>query len=311
MMTAFSSLLTVFLVIAVGAALKASGVIDRAGWAGFEKVTYFVLIPAMLMTTLALADFSSAPLFAMGTTLVLAILAMGLLILALRPLLMRHEAIDGPAFTSIFQGATRWNSFVALALATNLYGKTGATLAAVAIAAMIPLLNLMAVSVLQRYGAGGQTSLRTIIVTILKNPFVWSCLLGIALEPLMRFVPAPLTQASAMIGQASLAAGLLAAGAGHDLSAVKWPGTAHLVSGIAKLVLLPLTAVAIAMMFGLSGAPLGVIVVSTSVPTASASYILARQLGGDSILMAEILTLQTLAALITLPVLCASFAPFM
>jgi predicted permease len=43
-----------------------------------------------------------------------------------------------------------------------------------------------------------------------------------------------------------------------------------------------------------------------AVPTASASYILARQLGGNATLMAEILTLQTLAGMATIPVLLAS-----
>jgi predicted permease len=43
-----------------------------------------------------------------------------------------------------------------------------------------------------------------------------------------------------------------------------------------------------------------------AVPTASASYILAKQLGGNAVLMAEILTLQTLAAMVSMPVILAS-----
>ncbi|MBM3637417.1 MAG: AEC family transporter, partial [Alphaproteobacteria bacterium] len=39
----------------------------------------------------------------------------------------------------------------------------------------------------------------------------------------------------------------------------------------------------------------------------SASYILARQLGGNATLMAEILTLQTLCAMITIPLLYSAF----
>jgi predicted permease len=38
-------------------------------------------------------------------------------------------------------------------------------------------------------------------------------------------------------------------------------------------------------------------------PTSAASYILARQLGGDAPLMAGIITVQTALAMITLPVL--------
>jgi predicted permease len=46
-------------------------------------------------------------------------------------------------------------------------------------------------------------------------------------------------------------------------------------------------------------------VIAASVPTASAAYVLARQLGGDAPLMAEILTLQTLLAMITMPLMVA------
>ena len=53
----------------------------------------------------------------------LAVITMSALCLALRPLLARR-ALDGPAFTSLFQGATRWQTFVALPLAANLYRRS-------------------------------------------------------------------------------------------------------------------------------------------------------------------------------------------
>jgi hypothetical protein len=43
-------------------------------------------------------------------------------------------------------------------------------------------------------------------------------------------------------------------------------------------------------------------VIAAAVPTATAAYFLARDMGGDAPLMAEITTLQTVLALATLPV---------
>ena len=45
-----------------------------------------------------------------------------------------------------------------------------------------------------------------------------------------------------------------------------------------------------------------------SVPGASSSYILARQLGGDAPLMANITTAQTLAAMLTMPLILWVFS---
>ncbi len=53
----------------------------------------------------------------MGLSLIAAILAMTVILLVLRPVLAGSLGMDGPAFTSVFQGATRWNSFVAIATA--------------------------------------------------------------------------------------------------------------------------------------------------------------------------------------------------
>jgi hypothetical protein len=65
---------------------------------------------------------------------------MSLLCLGLRPGLSRF-AVDGPAFTSIFQGATRWQTYVALAVSGNLHGEIGLALASVAMVAIIPLVT--------------------------------------------------------------------------------------------------------------------------------------------------------------------------
>ena len=76
---------------------------------------------------------------------------MAALVLALRPVLDAPVGIDGPSFTSIFQGATRWNTFVGLSVAGSLFGQRGIALIAVAIAAMVPLLNLLAFYVFIRF----------------------------------------------------------------------------------------------------------------------------------------------------------------
>ena len=47
-------------------------------------------------------------------------------------------------------------------------------------------------------------------------------------------------------------------------------------------------------MFGLSGDMLAIAVIFGAMPTAVNGYILARELGGDTSLMASIITLQTL-----------------
>jgi len=121
-------------------------------WHGLERLTYYVLFPMLLIQTLVKADLSKVPVAGVGGALLISALAMSLLCLGLRPLLARMD-IDGPAFTSIFQGATRWQTYVALAVSGNLYGDTGLALASVAMVAIIPLVNVFSVAVLAHYAS--------------------------------------------------------------------------------------------------------------------------------------------------------------
>src|SRR5207244_10352236 len=103
------------------------------------------------------ADLSNVPVAGVGGALLLSALAMSLLCLALWPMFSRLN-IDGPAFTSILQGATRWQTYVALAVSGNLYGANGLALASVAMVAIVPLVNVFSVSALAHYASPGKQS---------------------------------------------------------------------------------------------------------------------------------------------------------
>jgi hypothetical protein len=296
-----ASLVPIFLLIVTGWATRVTRTIDEASWAGFEKVTYLILFPALVAETLARADLASVPILPVAASLVGAILAVVGLLLALRRWLERRFAIDGPAFTSVLQGSSRWNTFVALALAAGLYGREGTTLCAVAIATMIPLLNVIAVTALSRFASPRPLSPRQLVRAIVTNPFIWSSVLGIALNLAAPPIPTMVWSWAEILGRAALAAGLLVVGSGLDLSRLRNPGAALVLSTVLKLAVLPVIAALLARLFGVSGTGLAITVLCTAVPTASGSYVLARQMGGDAPLMAEILTVQTLLAMITLP----------
>lgn len=295
------SLIAVFLVIATGWLLKVRNVVSPAHWLGVERLTYQVLFPAVVIHTLATADLRSVPVLAMGGSLVLAILSVGALLLLTRPLLARG-GIDGPAFTSIFQGSVRWNSFVALALGAGLQGRNGTTLMAIAVAAMIPLLNVICVLVLARFASGRPASFGATVRSILYNPFIWSSAVGLVLNQVQWALPSAFTGFLDVLGRASLGIGLLVVGSALDLNRLARPRLAHAVAIGLKLVVMPLTAWLYARWFGVTGPAMTMTIVAGAVPTATAAYFLARDLGGDAPLMAEITTLQTLLALATLPV---------
>jgi malonate transporter len=304
MAVVIAALMPVFLLIVLGFVLKRSLMRPETQWHGLERLTYYVLFPLLLVQTLVKADLTTVPVAGVGGALLLAALLMSLLCLALRPFLARC-AVDGPAFTSIFQGATRWQTYVALAVSGNLYGDTGLALASVAMVAIIPLVNVFSVSVLAHYASPKKQSVRAIVMTVVRNPLIWACAIGLALNVTHIPLPKIWHEVADALGRSSLAIGLLVTGAGLHLEGMFRPSLAASVSLFLKLVLMPLIGVTLALWFGLSGPNLAIVAACSAVPTSSSAYVLARQMGGDAPLLAQIITLQTILAAITMPIAIA------
>jgi predicted permease len=229
---------------------------------------------------------------------------MSLLCLGLRPLLARF-AVDGPAFTSIFQGATRWQTYVALAVSGNLYGDVGLALASVAMVAIIPLVNVTSVSVLAHYASSEKQSVRAIAMTVVRNPLIWACAIGLAINVAHLPLPRIWHEVADALGRSSLGIGLLVTGAGLHLEGMFRPSLAASVAVFLKLILMPVLAVALALWFGVSGSSLAIVTACSAVPASSSAYVLARQMGGDAPLLAQIITLQTILAALTMPIAIA------
>ena len=302
-----TALLPVFLLIVLGFILKRSLLRLETQWHGLERLTYYVLFPVLLVQTLVKADLGTVPVAGVGGALLLSLLLMSLLCLGLQPLLARC-AVDGPAFTSIFQGATRWQTYVALAVSVNLYGDIGLALASVAMVAIIPLVNVFSVSVLAHYASPEKQSVRAILMTVVRNPLIWACAIGLALNILHLPLPRIWHEVADALGRSSLAIGLLVTGAGLQLTGMFRPSLAASVAVLLKLVLMPVLAIALALWFGLSGSNLAIVAVCSAVPASSSAYVLARQMGGDAPLRAQIITLQTILAAITMPIVIALVA---
>jgi malonate transporter and related proteins len=298
-----AALVPVFLLIVMGYGLRRYLLKDDAHWIGLERLVYFVLFPALLIETTARANLANVPVGGVSGALLLAVLTMAAFCLALRPVLQSAAGINGQAFTSVFQGATRWQTFIGLAVANNLYGDAGVALASVAMVAMIPVLNAMNVAVLASFARPQRLAWPQLLLAIAQNPLIWACVVGFALNVSQVAIPQVVHDFADALGRSSLAIGLLVVGAGLRVGQLIRPGVAASVAVFLKLIAMPAIAISYALLFGLSGVNLAVVAVSASVPAASNSYILAKQLGGDAPLIAQILTLQTILAALTMPVI--------
>ena len=299
------ALVPVFLVIALGAALKRVMLTEDSHWIALEKLTYFVLFPSLIIVSIARADLGGIAVVEVSAALFVAIVGLSLALMALRVPLSWALALSSPSYTSLFQGSVRWNSYIALAVSGAVAGAKGLAVAAVGLAVMIPVLNILSVVVLARHGARAGSQAPKLLAQIARNPYVWSCAAGGFLHEINAVIPPVLMTFVDILGRSSLALGLLVVGAGLRIESLHRPRVATLLSCILKLLLLPALAIALGLALGLREVDLLVVAIASSVPSAPNGYVLARQMGGDSALLAEMLTVQILFAAVTMPVVVA------
>lgn len=290
------ALLPIVILIGLGMVLRRRGFLADSFWGQAERLGYFVLLPCLFFDGLAMAQLQSLPVGELALTLILSTILVAALVVTLKPLMR----LDGPAFTSVFQGSVRFNNYVGVTLAAGLFGAKGIALAAICNAAIVPTVNILCVLVFARFGSA-KLSGRGILKQLVTNPLVVASLGGIMFQALGLTIPAGIESAMKALGAASLPLGLLCIGAALEFrSARQWVGPVA-TSSIMKFLAMPLATVTITMLTGLSGAALTTALLFQVLPTASSAYIMARQLGGDAPLMAGITATQTLLALAAIP----------
>ena len=300
MIALIAGVLPVFFLIALGYGLKKSAFLPDATWRPIEKLSINLLYPGFLIPAIWGANLGGGSAGAAAGSAVVAILIVSAATLLAKPLMK----IEGPAYTSVFQGVIRWNSFVFLPVIQASFGEEGLALAAVMIACIIPVTNIACVAVLAKWGAG-QTVVTpfALVKAMLANPILLACLIGLALN----FARVPrlpgISDTLELLGSAALPLGLIIAGAG--LSFAEVARRKFTIAGVSfvKLVLMPPLMWGLCILFGGDHLAQGVAMLCGAAPGAAAAYLLARQMGGDAPLMAGVIALTTVVSAMMIPLL--------
>jgi predicted permease len=300
MLAILSALLPTFALIVVGYVLRERRFLPDSFWPGAEKLTYFITFPALLFSNTAKADLGSLPLLGIATAMLGTIAICTVLILLARPVLK----VSAPTFSSLVQGAIRPNTYIGLAVAAALLGTHGLTVTALCVALVVPTVNVISVLACAHLGENDRKpGVLSLLRDVAKNPLLMACVLGSLFNVLGIGLPPIIGPFLEVLGRAALPIGLLAVGAGLDLSAARRAGFPVGISSVGKLVLSPAIAAGLCLMLGLPDIELAAVVLYAALPCSASAYVLARLMGGDAQMMASIITVHTLLAIITMPVI--------
>lgn len=290
------ALAPVILIVALGQLISARRWIQPEAFRAMDRMSFLILLPALIVRALANAEFETAP-----WRMVVALIAAQCVLGAFGLLARTWPGIERPAVGTIIQSNVRWNTIIALSLGAILFGDEGVALIGLAAAVMIPTANVISVYALTAHAERPPGTRPRPLLAMTRNPLVIACIIGIGLAAFHIPLPGPLDETLRILANAAIAVGLLSAGAGVDLKALTRAGLRTLTWSLVRLFGLPALTLGIGLMIGLSGLPLAIALICAATPTAPNSYVLARELGGDTTLAANLIAVQTVLASLTLP----------
>ena len=269
--------------------------LDRPVWVQVDALVYFFLFPVLLFQSIVKSPLdvtAASRLMGAGWALGLSGIALAY---ALPHVPVLKRWIDRRDHACSAQIAFRFNSFIGLAIADRLAGAQGVQLFAVLIGVCVPLFNVGAVWPMARHAQTG------FVRELVRNPLIIATASGLAANLMGFSIPPWLEPTTTRIGAASLALGLMAAGAGMHLGALARAKTLAVSVLAIRHLVLPLVAAGISRLFGLSAAETTVLMIFSALPTASSCYVLAARMGYDGAYVAGLVTLSTLLGMLSLP----------
>jgi malonate transporter len=269
--------------------------LNRSVWEPIENLVYFFLFPVLLFQSIVKSPLD----FVAASSFIGAGLSMGLLGIAMAYSLPHWPflgaRIDPREHAGSAQIAFRFNSFIALAMAERLAGADGLLLIAVLIGVCVPLFNVAAVWPMTRHAKRG------FVRELVRNPLIIATCGGLAANLLGFQMPHWLAPTATRIGGAALVLGLMAAGAGLQLASMAQSKTLTASLLLIRHVLLPLIALGLSRLFGLSAVQSTVLLIFSALPTASSAYVLAARMGYNGAYVAGLVTLSTVLGVFSLP----------
>lgn len=297
-----SALLPIFIIILLGSAAKRTEFLNSSFWEQADRAIYYVLFPALLIPKLSAADMSAVDLGQFGIVILCWISTASVVAFIFSHFIAKTSA----GATSVFQGGIRFNAYVGLAMSEALFGSDGLVMSAVIMSLMIPLINFCCVLVFSVL-TSKSGSIKGVFIAVSKNPLILSCLLGLGLNQTGIGFPAALEPIIKFLSSMALPLGLLSVGAGLNFKVLIKSSGELFWSSLYKLCLMPLFALGFCAFFALNSLSTSVVLLFATLPTATSSYILARQLGGDAPMMSAIITGQTLLSMISMPLMLILF----
>jgi len=291
-MILLNALFPVLALMLAGIAFKRWRITDDAFLGTSDRLVYFVFFPLMLFWKIG-----SAPLqFDDGWRYLLAAALAVLTVCILSLVFIRLWPVGRFQAGSFNQGCYRFNTYIGMAVVINAFGSAGAQLYGILAGLIIPMINVLIVSVLiwfREDGNPGGGRFATTIRHLLTNPLIIACVAGMLYSRFVGFFPTSIDNTLKLLSQVTLPLALFSIGGSLTFANIRDNMSLALAAAVFKLAVLPLVGLFFLHLFGITGLAWKVSMLFFALPTSTAIYILSSQLHSDTELASAVIVMST------------------
>lgn len=300
-MLVFETLAPLILLIALGAGLAHIRFLGREFMNDLNKLAFWIALPALLFTSASHASEPGGQTWRLLAVMLAGTLAIIALSWAITPLLRMPAHARGTLVQSAFRANVAYIGIPVLAY--SLGGDSRAMASAVIVMVLLMAsFNILAVIVLQSGTHSGRTDVRKVVLSILTNPLLLAGVLGLIVPFLGITLPGFVDRALQSLGAAAVPIALLCIGGSLAITPLYGRRSWITAAALFKVAALPIIVYFLSRLAGLGVVEQRIALVFASCPTAAASFVMAKQMGGDEALASGSIALSTLLSSVSLAI---------
>jgi predicted permease len=288
----------VFLLVALGYFVKKINVINENFVDVTSKFVFNVSLPALVFINIAEIDLSTA-IDLKQISYIYAATLISFLVIWLLAIPFIKDAKNQSVFV---QGAFRSNfAIVGFAIISKLFGSSALGKAAIILAFILPLYNVLAVIILTvPFRKERKLNLKSTLIEIILNPLIVAVIVGLPFSYFKIKIPSVLNLTAGFLAELALPLALVGIGGSLNLQNIKKASGLAFTSSAIKVILIPLFLTLGSYYFGYRGLDLGIMFILFACPTAIVSFIMAEAMGANSKLAGNIVLISTVASVFTI-----------
>lgn len=271
-----------------------------------DRLVYFIFFPALLFWKIG----KPAPSLGLDANLITVTIGAVVIVFVLSLVFVYAARVPNRDVGAFSQGCFRFNTYIGIAVILASLGEDSVRAFGVLVGFLIPIINVLAVSTLIWFSGESYSwnrRLRILLKSIISNPLIIACALGVAYSQLR--MPFPVFVDNTLAFMAMLALPMALVSIGGSLTLAKLGGYLRpaLIAAVFKLVLMPVTGYALIKLLNVSGPTACIAMIYFSLPTSPANYILSQQLNSNTDLASSSIILSTVLSTISISMILLLF----